>query len=556
MKPETPNSKFQIPNSKFVWLLPAFLIVFVYFFGLTIPLLGPDEPRYAQVAREMFERGDWITPTLGGALWFEKPALLYWLQIAAYKTFGVSEFAARFGSAVFGLGTIFSLWILGRSLATENTEKHREIGTENEIGKETEIETDKEIEKKTEKNLSPFSVNSVAKTDFADWLALIAASSIGLIAFARGASFDIILTFPITAALVSFYIFDQSKTKSLVTRHLSLIIFYLFIGLAMLAKGLIGIVFPFAIVAFYFLLSRRLPSKTFVFSLFWGTITSLLIAATWYFPMYQTHGWKFIDEFFVQHHLARYTSNKYQHPQPFIFFFWVLPLMTLPWLPFFAASIWDFVKIQGSRFKVQGSKFKVQGSQAFTIHHSPFTIFAFSWLLVPLVFFSFSGSKLPGYILPALPAAIVLTAEYVYRFAANSRRRTNAVRAVALATCAVIVVALQFFVPTFAQADTTKFLIENADASGYQNARILNLHTISHNAEFYAAGRLARDADGKLKKFFGVSEVAEEIKREKVETVLVLVPLEYLHELPESVLVTAKVLGDNGELAIAAVELK
>ncbi len=67
-----------------------------YFYGLgAAPLLGPDEPRYAQVAREMFARGDWVTPTLAGHTWFEKPALLYWLMEVAYWIFGVTEFAAR-----------------------------------------------------------------------------------------------------------------------------------------------------------------------------------------------------------------------------------------------------------------------------------------------------------------------------------------------------------------------------------------------------------------------------------------------------------------------------
>ena len=92
------------------------LTVFVYFFGLSVPLLGPDEPRYAQVAREMFERGDWVTPTLGGFDWFEKPALLYWMQIAAYHLFGVTEFAARFGSALFGLGTIAAVYLFARRM--------------------------------------------------------------------------------------------------------------------------------------------------------------------------------------------------------------------------------------------------------------------------------------------------------------------------------------------------------------------------------------------------------------------------------------------------------
>ncbi len=109
-KDHKPKTKDQI-----VWLLFALIIIFIYFFGLSIPLLGPDEARYSQISREMFERGDWITPTLGGFDWFEKPALLYWLQIISYKLFGVSEFAARFGSAVYGLGTVFCLWVLGKT---------------------------------------------------------------------------------------------------------------------------------------------------------------------------------------------------------------------------------------------------------------------------------------------------------------------------------------------------------------------------------------------------------------------------------------------------------
>lgn len=135
-------------TEKYVWIAFAVIIVAVYFFGLTVPLLGPDEPRYAQVAREMFERGDWVTTTLGGFNWFEKPALLYWLQIASYNIFGVNEFAARFGSAIFGLGTIFSLWILGKF--TAETQR----GSENSLEK-------------------PKTEDQKPKTDFANWLMVI-----------------------------------------------------------------------------------------------------------------------------------------------------------------------------------------------------------------------------------------------------------------------------------------------------------------------------------------------------------------------------------------------
>src|SRR5688572_10514637 len=74
-----------------------------------VPLLGPDEPRYAQVAREMYESGEFFVPRLGGLVWFEKPVLLYWLMSFSYALFGINEFAARFPSILAGLGTIWFL---------------------------------------------------------------------------------------------------------------------------------------------------------------------------------------------------------------------------------------------------------------------------------------------------------------------------------------------------------------------------------------------------------------------------------------------------------------
>src|SRR4051812_18215570 len=85
---------------RWFWGIFFALTLFVYLFALTIPFVGPDEPRYAEVAREMFQRGDWISPTLGGFNWFEKPALLYWFEIVSYHVFGVNEFAARVGPAL------------------------------------------------------------------------------------------------------------------------------------------------------------------------------------------------------------------------------------------------------------------------------------------------------------------------------------------------------------------------------------------------------------------------------------------------------------------------
>ena len=552
--PETPKSKIRNPKSKIVWLLFAAAVVFIYFFGLTIPLVGPDEPRYSQIAREMFERGDWVTPQLGGFDWFEKPALLYWLQIASYKLFGVNEFAARFGSALFGLGTIMCLWILGRFSATENTEN-----------------TEKEGQTIDNDSFSVNSVSSVAKKDFANWLAIIAASSIGLLAFSRGASFDIILTFPITASLVCYFIFETylqkhyycaipgtvGNSKSATVRTIVAVVppiiwavlflsgFYFFIGVALLAKGLVGIVFPLAVVFFYHLLKfELLPGKIFLISLFWGTIISLLVAAVWYVPMYQANGWKFVDEFFIQHHFQRFTSDKYRHRQPFWFFFVVLPLMTLPWLPFFLAALWKF-------FKVQGSRFKTQNHSPFTTHHSPLTNFAFAWLAVPLVFFSLSGSKLPGYILPSLPGAIVLTAVYVSEFVSKSKVRERILQITAASTLLIVFIILQFFATAYVEHDTVKNMVKTADAKGFADAEFVSLYTVSHNLEFYAAGRLRREADGKLKRYDDFSVLVKAIKAEPNKRILVVVPSGNVANLQTATdIANIETVAENGESVI------
>ncbi len=517
----TKTAKSSVPTlGKYAQILFAVLTVFVYFFGLTIPLVGPDEPRYSQVAREMFEKGDWVTPTLGGFTWFEKPALLYWLQIASYHVFGVNEFATRFGPALFGIGTVASLWFLGTILVRERR----------------------------------FSFYSPAK-DLPYYLLLIAASTIGVIVFSRGASFDIIITFPMTAALASFFIWHSKNElsagddfkKSGVS--FSLFLFYFFIGVSLLAKGLIGIVFPFAIVTFYYLLSWRLPSVTFILSLFWGTMIAAIVAATWYVPVYLQNGYPFIDEFVVQHHFQRFTSNKFQHPQPFYFFLWILPLMTLPWLPIFFASLWSTIR-KGLRSK--GSVELKRNSDPY----SPLLLFSFAWLLVPLVFFSLSGSKLPGYILPSVPATIILTAVYVTGLAQKSRSWGLIIPGVALTVFLGTIIALLTVVPRFADTDSVKALIRKASERGYSTETVLSLHAVSHNAEFYAAGRLLRDESGKQKRLYGPGEVLAEIEREGGKKVLVLVPLEYLVQVTSNEKLSAEVIADNGEMAILVVDAR
>ena len=511
--PEITKTAAASPSRTFTfgWILLAVFVIFVYLFALNLPLLGPDEPRYAQVAREMFERGDWVTPTLGGFHWFEKPALLYWLQITFYHIFSVTEFAARFGSALFGLGTIVSLWIFGKKACAAD-ETHT--------------------------------------TSFANYLALIAATSLGILVFSRGASFDIIVTFPMTASMVAFYIFDRATANTWREKYLPLTLFYVFIGISLVAKGLIGIIFPFAIVAFYYLLSWRFPSRTFLVSLFWGTLITIAVASVWYLPMYQRNGWEFIDEFFIQHHFQRFTSNKYQHPQPFYFFLWVLPLMTFPWVPFFIAAMWKTIRGIFSRRGAETQRSKGLFSS------SPLLLFSTAWLAVPLVFFSISGSKLPGYILPAVPAAIVLVGLVVFGLVEQSAKWRTVVMATAISTLVGIVALLFFAAPKFAEKDSVRTLISAANARGFEGQRVLMVYTLSHNAEFYGAGRLLRDDKGKQKTFYRVDDLLPVLAAEKEGRALALVPLEHLGVLTRDDRIGTEVLNDNSELAIVEIAIK
>jgi 4-amino-4-deoxy-L-arabinose transferase-like glycosyltransferase len=499
----TPESKSLFSANNIRWLLFAAAICAVYFFALgTIPLIGPDEPRYAQVAREMFERGDFVTPTLGGYSWFEKPALLYWLQIVSYHIFGVSEFSARLGPALCGLLTVFSLYLFGRSKLFGNPR-------------------------------------------FANWLGMISASTAGLLVFSRGASFDIVLTFTVTAALLCFFAAQEKGDEESFRFYAA---FYFFVGLALLAKGLLGVVLPFGVIGFYFLLTRQFFPEKFLISLSWGAVVSLLVAAVWYAPVYLRNGPPFVNEFFINQHFTRYLTTVHSHPQPFYFFWLVLPALTFPWLPFFFSALW-----RSRNWNFRGAQTPVDRMR----------LFALAWILFPLLFFSLSGSKLPGYILPALPACCLLVADVALRFTGRDKLRGWIIKGTALLTFICVIAALQFLVPDLVKNDTVKYLIADADARGYRQAQVINLHDTFHSAEFYAAGRLIRNTkDGKQKKFEGVGDIFRAwqdpdtvgVDKKVVLPALVLVPPAHIAELTDNPWFNATVLGDNGEFLLVSLD--
>jgi 4-amino-4-deoxy-L-arabinose transferase-like glycosyltransferase len=475
--------------------LPAFLL------GLTVPFIGPDEPRYAEVGREMLQSRDWITPTLAGYHWFEKPPLLYWLEACFYSIFGVNEFAARVGPALCGLATVATIWLLLRQALHE------------------------------------------AEKPIADWCACIAGSTLGLITFSHAATTDVVVTLPITVAMCAFFVYDRrsDKVESGSKAIWPLILMYAAAGLALLAKGLIGIIFPPAIILFYHLLSRRWPSRDLLKTLIWGIPLTLAIAAIWYVPMYLRYGNEFISEFIVRQHFERFTTNVFQHLQPFYFYLYVLPLMTLPWLPFFCVGIWVAAR-EALRKSENDDRRAV-------------LLFSLAWFLVPLAFFSASTSKLPGYVLPAVPGAIIMSAVVV---ASLARRKlfSRVAAGIAGTTLILVSIALITVFPGRAADESVKPLLDVAGERGYSSTKVLVMHVAAHNAEFYAAERLEREKDGTQLRLYGAGDVEQKISELGAPEVLVLVPKEYLHQLLDDQDLTSSVLAQNHDSVLAVVSLR
>jgi 4-amino-4-deoxy-L-arabinose transferase-like glycosyltransferase len=533
------------------WLLLLLTTAVVYFYGLgRAPFVGADEPRYAQVAREMHLRGDAVTPTLGGHTWFEKPALTYWAAMAGYSLFGVSEWSARLGVACAGWLTVLLVgWTAKR---VEEAEGAR-----------------------------------------ASWLQLstgaVAATSAGLIVFSRGVNFDIFITMTVACALASFF---AAETETSARRKRWLLAgFYAGMGAALLAKGLIGVVLPAGVVGVYYVLRRRRPDVWR--SAFWGLLITAAVAALWYAPVVARHGWTFIDEFFVKHHFARYLSNRYHHPQPFWFYFTILPALMLPWSAFLASAIYR------ARRWTWGSDDAL----------SRLRLFALAGVLFPLLFFSVSGSKLPGYILPALPGAALLAGErlagflrgegglrtlratallifalavagilYALRLNELSRLCIALVGAPVVAASAYVLLAGRrrvwsvlsvvgvSFLTTLLVAgcaldrvsarESVRDLLRAAERRGYGDAPVLNLHTVERTGEFYAAGRLIyNEENGEPLKFEGAGEVLD-VLRARGGTVLVIVPPEYAAQLFNFQPLQTEMIGDNGQVALVAARLR
>jgi len=345
---------------------------FFFFFGLgAFGLTGADEPRYAQIAREMLARHDWIVPTLNGSPWLEKPALLYWKIMNSYAIFGVSDWAARIPAAFHATAVVFGIFFFMRRFR---------------FGSELDA-------------------------------AMIAASSAGMIGFGRGASTDMLVSAPFALAMMCWWTWRQTNKK------LWLLLFYGMLGVGALAKGPVAPALAVLIVGTYAVLRR--DGKIFLRSL--SVIGFALFAAIvlpWYLAV-QHKVPQFFRVFFIEHNLERFGTNLYQHSQPFWYYIPVFLLAAMPWTLFAVPALIDAGRNAWNRWRSSARSTDSESTIIEAETDDGLPSFLFIWIVVPIAFFSISRAKLPGYILPAIPAAALLTADYVHRLKSIPRLLTS-----------------------------------------------------------------------------------------------------------------------------------
>ncbi len=324
-----------------------------------LPLVGSDEPRYARIAGEMMLENRWVTPTLEGRPWLEKPPLYYWLTIPVFRMAGQSETAARLGPALAALWTAFVLYWLGGAL-------------------------------------------------WSRLAGLIGASAlltmVGFAAFGRSASTDM----PMAACMTTFLAVLAAAAVRDDEPRWKVVVGYAFLGLAILAKGPVALILAGGIGACYWALRDRWDLRR------WhpvaGLAIALAVALPWFWLAFRQNGFGFILVFFINHNLARYVTDIHHHTQPFYYYVPVILGLIFPW------TAWLLFSIPGSMPRVLRNWREWR----------PASLFLGCWILFPLLFFSISRSKLPGYVIPVLPAIALLIGVKVRRLDRGEARHRGA----------------------------------------------------------------------------------------------------------------------------------
>ena len=325
-------------------------------------LTGPDEARYAWIARSMASTGDWVTPKLYGRPWFEKPVLYYWAAAVGFEIFKSPEYAARLPSMLAALTAAFAIAMLGWIFYGRRTA----------------------------------------------WFALLMSPTIATVAFARAATPDMLFSALLTITLgtaagilwragaLGALAVDAPPTFPTIT--VDRIWFGTSLGAATLAKGPAAIILAGGSLLLWAIATNRLRILRHFFHPT-VLISFAAIGLPWYILCAHRNP-DFLRTFLLHHNFDRYVTPVFQHRQPFWFFAPILLIAIFPWTPLLIALACD----AWNSYRRRDWK------------SSPAFLFA-CWIIFPVVFFSFSQSKLPGYILPVVPALILLLAVSAERLA-------------------------------------------------------------------------------------------------------------------------------------------
>lgn len=336
----------ELTNNKFGRLLIWLLLAVLWFSTLGFrDLIHPDEGRYAEIAREMAQTGEWITPHLNGLKYFEKPALHYWISAAAFKLFGESEWVAR-------------LWpgLSGFLLVT----------------------------------LLHFTAKKYWGILSADFTALVTAGGLWLVGDSHYLTLDMGLGLFMSLTLCGFLLAFQPGINQSQQRNY-LLIAWAAMGLAMLTKGLVGIVLPAAVLVLYTAVTRH----WFIWKqINWisGTAIFLLISAPWFIAV-SVKNPEFFHFFFIHEHFERFTTTEHKRIGAWYFFLPILLAGLLPWTTLLPHSLKQGLSETNTAFRPK--------------------LFLLIWFGFIFVFFSLSSSKLPSYILPIFPALSLLLGEHL-----------------------------------------------------------------------------------------------------------------------------------------------
>jgi len=344
-----------------LFILTAFFIFYglvPIFGGAGLGLVGADEPRYAEVAREMLQRRDYITPILWGQPWLEKPALYYWRAMFAFREFGIHDWSARLPSASFAFVLVVLIYL--------HIRRFRRGG----------------------------------QLD----AALITASCAGILSFARGASTDMQLAAPFCIGMLGWYAWYETDKK------FWLFDLYFFVGAATLAKGPVA---PFLAIIIIFAFAALRREWSILRRSFWwpGTILYLAMVLPWFIAV-QRRNPNFLRIFFLQHNLERFATDRFHHEHDFWYYLPIVILALTPWAILAIAAFSDAVRQSIAEWRARSAKYHYMGNFR---AGDAFPEFLVLWALIPIIFFSFSESKLPGYILPSIPPLTILTGDYLNR---------------------------------------------------------------------------------------------------------------------------------------------